>query len=58
MKCRRVRQVADIVGATWPGDPEASQACITGIAATTAEATKDVDEHEAQAIEKLRVAPC
>jgi len=52
----RVRQAADIVAATSPGDLEAFKAFIMGIAQTTAEATKGVDEHEAKAIEKLRAA--
>jgi hypothetical protein len=52
----RVRQAAEIVAAKAPADLNAFKAFILGIAQATAEATKGVDAHEAQAIEKLRAA--
>lgn len=52
----RVRQAAEIVAAKAPTDLQAFKAFILGIARATAEATKGVDAHEAQAIEKLQAA--
>jgi hypothetical protein len=52
----RVRQAAETVAAKAPTDLEAFKAFVLGIAQATAEATKGVDAHEAQAIEKLRAA--
>lgn len=52
----RVREAAGIVAAKAPEDLEAFKSFILGVAQTTAEATKGVDEHEAAALENLRAA--
>jgi hypothetical protein len=52
----RVRQAADLVAAKAPGELEAFKDFILGVAQTTAEASKGVDEHETRALEKLRAA--
>ena len=52
----RVREAAGIVAAKAPEDLEAFRIFILGVAQTTAEAAKGVDEHEAAAIENLKAA--
>jgi hypothetical protein len=52
----RVREAAGIVAAKAPEDLEAFRSFILGVAETTAEAAKGVNEHEAAAIENLRAA--
>jgi hypothetical protein len=52
----RVREAAAIVAAKAPEDLDAFRSFILGVAQTTAEAAKGVDQHEATAIENLRAA--
>jgi hypothetical protein len=52
----RVREAAAIVAAKAPEDLAAFRSFILGVAQTTAEAAKGVDQHEATAIENLRAA--
>jgi len=52
----RVREAAGIVAAKAPEDLEAFKSFILGVAQTTAEATKGVDEQEASALENLSAA--
>jgi hypothetical protein len=52
----RVREAAGVVAAKAPDELAAFKAFIIGVARTTAEATKGVDEDEAAAIKNLEAA--
>ncbi len=52
----RVREAAGVVAAKAPDDLAAFKAFIIGVARTTAEATKGVNEDEAAAIKNLEAA--